>query len=219
MSRIRLFGVVLTALAGGVGAASAADLSQGAPYTPPPDVAYSPEPAFSWTGFYAGGLVGYGWGEAETDNGDADADGFLGGLFAGYNYQFHNGVVIGLEADGTYGDQSGSTGGIADTSVENDWNGTFRGRLGYGIDRFMIYGTGGLAVGKVEASEGGVSDSNTAVGWTAGAGIETAITENIIGRVEYRYTDLGSDGYSLGTTSPDVDFSSHGVMVGLGVKF
>jgi outer membrane immunogenic protein len=86
------------------------------------------------------------------------------------------------------------------------------------MDRFMVYGTGGVAVGQVEASEGGTSESNTAVGWTAGGGDETAFTDNVIGRVEYRYTDLGSDSYAL-TSPTEVNFSSHGVLVGLGLKF
>lgn len=217
MYRVRILGAALIALSAGSTAASAADIPQET-YTPPPDITYEPAPAFSWTGFYAGGLVGYGWGEAETDNGNFDADGFSGGLFAGYNYQLGSNVVVGVEADGTYGNQEGS-GGTPDTSVENDWNGTVRGRLGYAIDRFMVYGTGGLAVGRVEASEGGTSDSNTAIGWTAGGGVETALTDRVIGRVEYRYTDLGSDSYALTGGPTDVDLSSHGVLVGVGIKF
>lgn len=217
MYRVRILGAALIALSAGVGAATAADLSQGN-YTPPPDITYNPAPAFSWTGAYAGGLVGYGWGKAETDNGDVDADGFLGGLFAGYNYDLGNNVIVGVEADGTYGNQEGS-GGTPNTRVENNWNGTVRGRLGYAMDRFMVYGTGGLAVGKLDVREGGISDSNTAIGWTAGAGVETALTNNVIGRVEYRYTDLGSDSYSLGSGPTDVSLSSQSVMVGLGLKF
>jgi outer membrane immunogenic protein len=217
MYRVRILGAGLIAFSTTVGAASAADIPQET-YAPPPDIAYEPAPAFSWTGFYAGGLVGYGWGEAKTDNGDFDADGFFGGLFAGYNLELGNNFVVGIEVDGTYGKLEGS-GGVPGTSVENDWNGTARARLGYAIDRFMIYGTGGVAVGRVEASEGGVSDTNTAVGWTAGGGVETALTDNVIGRIEYRYTDLGSNSYDLGTTSPDIDLSSHSVLVGVGVKF
>jgi len=217
MYRVRILGAAMIALSAGSIAAFAADIPQDT-YAPPPDITYESAPAFSWTGFYAGGLVGYGWGEAKTDNGNFDADGFSGGLFAGYNAQLGNNVVAGIEADGTYGKQDGS-GGAPNTSVENDWNGTVRGRLGYAMDRFMVYGTGGVAVGKVEASEGGMSDSNTALGWTAGGGVETALTEKIIGRVEYRYTDLGSDTYALGTGPTDVDLSSQGVLVGLGFKF
>jgi outer membrane immunogenic protein len=210
-----MLGASLMALSAGAGSAYAADIPQGT-YVPPPDVTYEPTPAFTWTGFYLGALGGYDWGQADTDNGNFDADGWRGGLFSGYNFQLDNNVVLGVEGDVTYGNAEGNGGG-PNTSVENDWDGTLRGRLGYAFDRFMVYGTGGLAVGRVEASEGGVSDTNTAVGWTAGAGVETAFTDNVFGRLEYRSTDLGSDSYSLGTTTPDVNYTSHGVMAGIGV--
>jgi outer membrane immunogenic protein len=216
MYRVQSLSAGLIALAASTGFASAADIVQDT-YNPPPEVSYEPAPAFSWGGFYAGGLAGYGWGKAKTDNGDFDADGFFGGLFAGYNILLGNSVVAGIEADGTYGQQDGS-GGSPTVSAENDWNGTLRGRLGYAIDRFMVYGTGGLAVGRVEVSDASTSDSNTAVGWTAGGGVESAITDKLISRVEYRYTDLGSDSYALGTPTK-VDLSSQDVLVGLGLKF
>lgn len=174
MYRVQILSVGLVALA--AGAASAADIMQNT-YTPPPEVSYESALAFSWAGFYAGGIVGYGWGQAKTDNGDFDAGGFLGGLFAGYNMLLGDSVVAGIEADGTYGQQDGS-GGSPNIGVENNWNGTLRGRLGYTIDRFMVYGTGGLAVGAIEANDGTTSDSNTAIGWTAGGGVESAITDS-----------------------------------------
>ena len=87
------------------------------------------------------------------------------------------------------------------------------------MGRFMVYGTGGLAVANAEASNATSSDSQTAVGWTAGAGVEAAVTDNVFARVEYRYTDLGSDSYSLDSGDTDAELKSHGVMVGLGFKF
>jgi outer membrane immunogenic protein len=216
MYRVRIFSAGLVALAAGAGAASAADIVQDR-YTPPPEVSYEPAPAFTWGGFYAGGLAGYGWGKADTDNGNFDADGFFGGLFAGYNVLLGNSIVAGIEADGTYGHQDGS-GGSPNISVENNWNGTVRGRLGYAIDRILVYGTGGLAVGEVDVSDASTSDSNTAIGWTAGGGVEAAITDKLIGRVEYRYTDFGSDSYALGTPTK-VDLSSQDVLLGVGLKF
>ena len=43
-----------------------------------------------------------------------------------------------------------------------------------------------------------VSDSNTMLGWTAGAGADIMVTEQVFGRVEYRYTDFGSDTFNTG---------------------
>ncbi len=70
-------------------------------------------PGFTWTGGYIGGQVGYGWGDghAEDSSGDytdPDPDGFLGGVYIGYNQQLSNNVVIGGELDVAYADVEGS---------------------------------------------------------------------------------------------------------------
>ncbi len=84
---------------------------------------------------------------------------------------------------------------------------TATARLGYALDRLLVYGQGGLAVGDVTASSvsnsfvpGGTiaSESKTAVGWTIGAGFEFGLTQNLSAKAEYLYFDLGSDTYNLG---------------------
>ena len=84
---------------------------------------------------------------------------------------------------------------------------TATARLGYALDRLLVYGHGGLAVGDITAnivsnsfSPGGTvaSDRKTAVGWTIGAGFEFGLTQNISAKAEYLYFDLGSDSYNLG---------------------
>jgi outer membrane immunogenic protein len=75
----------------------------------------------------------------------------------------------------------------------------------------MIYGTGGLAVGGLQSTA--ASESATKVGWTAGAGIETALTDKVTGRVEYRHTDLGA--FPTGGSN----YTSDAVLVGIGFKF
>jgi outer membrane immunogenic protein len=87
-----------------------------------------------------------------------------------------------------------------------DWYGTIRARLGFlSFDRLLLYGTGGLAYGKVETSKlesavfsGGIANrfwlgdnSDIKLGWTAGAGAEYALTSRIMVRAEYLYVDLG----------------------------
>ena len=120
---------------------------------------------------------------------------------------------MGVEGDITATGMSDTAGGV---KVTNPWNGTLRGRAGYNWDRFLVYATGGLAVGEVKTKAGGVSDSNTNAGWTVGAGVEAAITNNVTARVEYRYTDLGSTSYS---NVGKLDFTSNQVMTGIGLKF
>jgi outer membrane immunogenic protein len=213
MLRIRTLlagaGASLLAMAAGSGIAAAADLST---YEAPPASSpmYSPAPAWSWTGPYAGLVGGYAWGHGATVNDTYSSNGWAGGGFVGYNLQTNQHLVVGLEGDVMATGKSGSDG--AGTTVKNPWVGTFRGRVGYAWDRFMVYGTGGVAVGGLNAS-GTVSDSTTKVGWTAGAGLEAALTDKVTARVEYRHTDLGR------FTSGGDNFTSNDILVGVGFKF
>jgi outer membrane immunogenic protein len=147
------------------------------------------------------------------DQSRASSKGFSGGGQLGYNYQLPgSNVVLGIEADfqgstlqGSYDNtQVGGGAGWQDGS-KVDWWGTARGRIGYAFGSFLPYATGGLAYGNVgtngscsvgpglfscDQSQGSVS--GTHVGWTAGAGVEYAITRNLTFKAEYLYTDLGS---------------------------
>jgi outer membrane immunogenic protein len=87
---------------------------------PPPPSA----PVYSWTGWYVGGNVGYGWGDARTDiagtattftsptffggfpndvafggSNTAALQGVIGGGQVGYNFQFATRWLLGFEAD------------------------------------------------------------------------------------------------------------------------
>lgn len=186
----------------GAGLAAAADLPN---YEPPPAAAYSPAPAWSWTGPYAGLVGGYAWGGSST----VATNGWVGGGFVGYNLQTNTNLVVGLEGDLMASGKTGTVGGV---TVSNPWNGTFRGRVGFAWDRFMLYGTGGVAVGGLNATTT-PAQSATKVGWTAGVGLEAALTDNVTGRVEYRHTDLGA--FPTGATN----YTSNDVLVGVAFKF
>jgi outer membrane immunogenic protein len=207
-------GAAMVALMVGVGGASAADIYSPAPVA---EVIYNPAPAFSWTGGYAGGLIGYEWGNAKVQNGSSmSPDGFMGGVYAGYNFQTSNMFVMGLEGDFTLSGAEDKAGGVR---VSNNWNGTLRARAGIALDRFMFYGTGGLAIGKITTKlDGGGTNAGTHAGWTVGAGMEAAVTNNVIARLEYRYTDYGKNTYDTAPKTK-VDFNSSQVMAGIGFKF
>ena len=98
--------------------------------------------------------------------------------------------------------------------------GTLRGRVGYAWDRLMLYGTGGLALGDLRLSGSvnefvelaGLDDltlswpfggSKLRAGWTLGAGIEGALTNNWTLKFEYLYLDFGSVSSSIAVTAPD----------------
>jgi outer membrane immunogenic protein len=139
--------------------------------------------------------------------------GFTGGGQAGYNWQF-GATVFGLEADFDYLGLKGSTSGSAlypccaptnftvTSSVKADWLFTFRPRLGFAADHWLLYVTGGLAVSQVKANFNftdtfataaeSAAVSSTKAGWTAGVGAEYALAGPWSVKVEYLHVDLGS---------------------------
>ena len=200
--------VALAAL--GSANALAADMPQRPVYKAPVMMAPSP----TWTGFYIGGDVGYGWGTSDgtlTNSAgafpvpySADPNGVIGGGFLGYNYQI-NQFVVGIEGDWQAADLTGSASsplfaGYTMSTKVNDY-GSLRGRLGYAMDRWLIFATGGWAWGNASTSYAVTGtpafykNSFTGNGWTVGGGVEYAVTNNWLARFEYRYTDLGSHGY------------------------
>lgn len=201
--------------------ALAADLPEPIPVAP---VEPMPQPsAFDWTGFYVGATAAYGWGDYDIDSGGAsatrDTDGFTGGAYLGYNYMVTPNWMVGGEADLMIGPGDNFTVGGNRVNVDDPWLSTIRGRVGYAFDSFMVYGTGGLALGWGEASINGQSDDNTHVGWAAGAGIEAALTENITARAEYLYVDTSKETYSGGGESADADLDASLLRFGVGYKF
>jgi outer membrane immunogenic protein len=197
--------------------------------------------SFSWTGIYIGGQIGYMWGEGHLDfdvdgYGDPDPDGFIGGVYVGYNHQLPSGLVLGVDADAAFGDVEGFGDGFQDdgtpatpgSGVQQDlnWSGAVRLRAGFAMDRFLPYIAGGVAFGDVEAEifDSGVpvvSVSETYVGWTIGVGVEAAFTDNLIGRFEYRYTDFGDEDFAATVDAGafNLDLQTSDIRFGLGWLF
>jgi outer membrane immunogenic protein len=150
----------------------------------------------------------------------------IGGIQAGYNWRINQSWVTGLEADFQGSAQKanrvfnfpffndGEGGTLSGTLTSKiHWFGTVRGRIGFLVNPMtMVYGTGGLAYGKVSVA-GSFFDSTlgclicswafdastTKVGWAAGAGIEGAFpvspglnTKNWTWKFEYLHIDLGT---------------------------
>jgi outer membrane immunogenic protein len=202
----------------GLNAANAADVINEDP-VPPAPMEEAPV-ASTWTGAYVGVQGGYGFsGRAEdrTVGNKINTDGFVGGGFAGYNYDTGMGIVAGVEGDLGY---SGVKGSNAGTEVKSGLDGSIRARLGYTVTpAVLLYGTAGGAGKNVSVTEGGIRDKNTALGWTAGVGADVKITQQVFGRVEYRYSDYGRDNYTTGSGTRSVDSSDNKIMFGLGVQF
>jgi outer membrane immunogenic protein len=209
---------------------------------PAPPVPYVP--SFSWTGFYLGGELGW----IRTDpqytagavllgtpflvSAASGKDGLSYGALAGYNYQMGS-VVLGVEGDF----QGWTVGKIRYTAITGDfltahskWGGSVRGRLGYAADRALFYVAGGAAFVSSETwiPTTGISigGDDVRVGWTVGAGIDYAFTNNWFTGVEYRYSQFQSKSFvypipvlNLGTIGLKQDLSNNQVTARIGYKF
>src|ERR1700742_4507013 len=145
---------VVAGLAAGLGflalaamPASAADLPRGqVPYKAPAYVAQ-----YNWTGFYLGINGGGGFGDSNWNGfavSNSPSGGMIGGT-AGYNWQGPGSPsVFGLGGDIDATNITDHTiCGALYCQTKNVWFGTVRGRVGYSVDRFLPFFTGGLAVG------------------------------------------------------------------------
>lgn len=185
--------------------AQAADIAAHPAYKAP---AMAPAP-WSWTGFYVGGNVGFARARTDVDSptyilssADSTQSGVIGGVQAGYNWQFNN-FVVGLEGDISFGSLRGSTAitnGATGDAINTAMNalGTVRGRVGLAFDRILIYGTGGAAFASLKDEYSGpafpfvASPSSTATGWAYGGGIEYALMGHWTAKAEYLHVGFPS---------------------------
>jgi outer membrane immunogenic protein len=193
---------------------------------------------YSWYGLFIGIQGGYGFaGKAIAYTPNAvyaplfaagavppgvadDPRGFIGGITYGTNFQFDR-LVIGTISDwsftdiresGTYGPVPGFTTTVT-AEQHLKYFSTTRGRAGFLMtDNWLLYGTGGLASGRLESSSvfnlvapgacAGAGNcpfgtrTKTLWGWTAGGGIEFANGPWSL-RAEYLYYDLGTLNYTV----------------------
>jgi outer membrane immunogenic protein len=176
---------------------------------------------YGWTGIYAGGSIGFGWGNSgQTDTGIIPAPppppcppfcpvprdghysiggGLIGGTL-GYNRQ-SGPWVFGVETDYSWADIKGHSDACGlpaglPCGTKMDSFGTARARIGIameGVASVLPYLTGGLAFGDVHGWDSltPASGSKMYTGWTAGAGIEWQLRSNWAAKIEYLYADLG----------------------------
>lgn len=200
-------------------------------YTKAP-VYKAPQAIYNWTGFYIGGHIGGGfenssWTDPFTGTNDTfNNSGFLGGAQIGVNTQF-NWLVLGLEGDFSWtsaikGAGTDSLGDSITTSPQ--WTSTVTGRIGAAFDRLLVYGKGGVAFAEDKSTftpVGGASatDTTTRIGWTAGAGLEYAFTDNWSVRAEYDYLGFGSKQLSFTPVTTNADLNVQEVKAGFDYKF
>ncbi|THD63213.1 MAG: porin family protein [Bradyrhizobium sp.] len=245
--------LVLTAvcaIAGSIQVAAAADMPTKAPV-------YAPV-LYSWTGFYVGGQAGGGWFTNHVTNGLNPTDGtvnfppgfvhnavhgsgWLGGGYAGYNYQV-NQLVVGIDGDYSWAHLTGSTSdigptGFTDISHETvKWIATVTGRLGYAANNWMFFGKAGWAwagfngvsstFNLAGANTNNDTNAQTRDGWTVGTGVEWGFAEHWSAKLEYDYVKFMTANYvntavsvSGAVTFPGRSATSNLSIVELGVAY
>jgi outer membrane immunogenic protein len=191
---------------------------------------------------------------------DSAMSGFNGGGYGGCDYQF-GAWVVGVEGDWSVVNNSGqstvtqnflspgllTSAGLLTTAtranfdeLQERWYATARGRVGYAVDKWLFFVSGGAAWTKVDVSrfspvlitpEHFVLDSNHLTGWTVGAGVEYApavLKGHWTVRAEYLYIDFGNftaftnpliAAFGAYPTNLSASLNNHIVRFGLAYKF
>jgi outer membrane immunogenic protein len=200
--------------------------------------------------FDTGGVAGVITVPGFSNSDKVNLNGAIGGFQAGYNWQTSPNWMWGLETDFQWSGEKGSgrfSNSAAFTSdgegvtvdantrytAKITWFGTVRGRVGYVMDRIVIFGTGGFAYGNVKVdgsthtvvdteSDGtftfgsNFSDSKVKGGWAAGGGIAgVAWDPRWTWKVEYLFLDLGTLQFSDAGTKVSTKFTDNIVRFGL----
>ena len=230
MKKLLLATVALVALGA---PALAADLAA-RPYAKAPPIA---APIYNWTGFYIGGHVGAAFGNGDnTFNGlvigNNDDARFLGGVQAGFDYQFAPNWVLGVEGQYSWlGNNNGSWVFPTGHVYSNDQRGigSVTGRLGYTWGPALLYVKGGYAFSDnretlflAGAPVTFALDGNHKDGWTVGAGLEYLFAQNWSAKAEYQYYDFGNARFvTPAALAPFGSFRNdeHTVKVGINYRF
>jgi len=181
----------------------------------------------NWDGAFIGVFGGYAWGELSIEGAppglSPEPAGWLLGVNAGANFTLDNGIVLGVVGDIAWADLTDTlTLGLGSITSTVDWQGSLRGRIGFDGGAFLPYLTAGLAVAhnNIEIVGLGAGEADaTHVGWTAGAGVEFAATENLSVDLAYRYSDYGNAEYTAVGGGGELHLKAHQVTVGLNWGF
>jgi high affinity Mn2+ porin len=188
-----------------------------APPAPPPS-------GSPWEGFYGGGHTGFAFATSSysTNPAGTPATGTVGlygwdgqfgplegGFQAGYNHVLPTGLMLGAEAQFSFLNVMKSNlpvtfaaTGPSMVADKMEIYGALRGRVGYAFGNVLIFGAGGFAYDRDEATAtdtAGNVDSGYfwRPGWTAGAGAEVLLTPNVSATLEYSYFDFASSGVAF----------------------
>jgi outer membrane immunogenic protein len=211
-----LAGAALAAIS--AGSALAADL---------PVKVVGPAPVYEWSGVYIGGLIGGAWSTHDVSDqalgpplgapyaqGIA-ASGLIGGVDGGARYQLGK-LVLGAEGDITWGNLNGTNANAFGPdsftisraiTADTKWTATAAATFGIAAEgNWLLYGKAGVAFANTGYADSwsvpgmppfGGTASDTTVGWTAGTGVEWAVSNAWSIKAEYDYLDFGKHSVAI----------------------
>lgn len=180
--------------------------------------------ASPFVGTYAGVDLGYGWGDANSENYgpiglpyastqlNAEIDGFTVGAHLGHNWAIAPNWVLGVEGAANYsgleGDDNFSFGDNNEFAA--DWEGSLTAHVGVAVSpRAMIYVLGGYSwlSGDSNVTDPGEQEtvSETFGGWKFGAGFEYACTQDMNVRLQYSHTNYDAERLTFTTNNYDLE--------------
>lgn len=183
--------------------------------------------AAPWAGPYIGAHIGYAALNSKNSisgvgaqSWKQNADGPLGGVLLGYNFDM-GGYMLGVEADAGFGGISKTTQrpGFGSYKITNHGQHTFRARAGVPFDMGLFYVTAGLGLTDIWITGNGIRNKKFSTGFTGGAGFETMVSDQISVRLEYLYGTYGKKTYSFGGTAVRTKFDTHNVRIGASWHF
>ncbi|WP_407965641.1 outer membrane protein [Bartonella sp. C271] len=123
--------------------------------------------------------------------------------------------------------------------LKEKWAGATRMRVGFIVDRVMPYVSGGVSYAQlqnvfevkkgntvsngqankqsVDISEVKLDETKILVGYSIGGGIDVAMTDNVVMRAEYRYSDFGKKKFA--EENGELSYKTNDFRVGVAYKF
>lgn len=195
--------IIAAVVIGSVTAASAADMQLKAPPKAPPPP--------NWTALYIGGYAGGTWVDGTFGTvaapGHFNSSGFVGGVYAGYDYELANKFVVG-------GRLAMPLAAVTPTLIipfgipagefvkpKMQWGGSANVTLGYDMGMWMPFvGVGAIFVGnKVTLTEPGVGsgdDTEVHTGLNLMAGAKYALSRNWAVGFQYNHSSFDKKTYT-----------------------
>jgi opacity protein-like surface antigen len=204
--------------------------------------AASPGPV-DWSGWRVGVTGGFGWRDISgtstwisdpsmgLSSVDYSLEGAAFGLNAGGDWATPGGVVLGIDASGSFADIDGTNESVIDsgnysgqlagsTTTTINGIGALRGRVGVGHGRLALFGTGGLGwmhvkstrtqykgsggPGFTTAPDFSETDNKYLLGWTVGGEVDFVVDQHWSLNLAYDYYDFGKGGSDFPGARQDV---------------